>query len=118
MRRGSRDDGGLGSLHALPPEQRILDAALAIAADLPDDPYALHTVSAALMTIDGDIYTGVNLEHFAGGPCAEVIALGAAATAGARPVTEIVAAGNDGAESWPSVAAADRSCSTNILTVG
>jgi len=79
-----------------PPEQRILDAAVEVASRLPDTPYALHTVAAAAMDVHGQIYTGVNVEHFTGGPCAEVVALGAAATAGAGPIAEIVAVGNEG----------------------
>lgn len=82
------------SLMLYPPEQRILDAATEIAARLPDTPYALHTVAAAVMDIEGNVFTGVNVDHFTGGPCAEVVALGAAATAGAKPIAEIVAVGN------------------------
>ena len=57
-----------------PPEQRILDAAVEVASRLPDAPYALYTVAAAAMDVHGQIYTGVNVKHFTGGPCAEVVA--------------------------------------------
>jgi len=79
----------------VPPEQRILDAATKLVARLPDGD-ALHTVAAAAMDVQGNIYTGVNVYHFTGGPCAEVVALGAAATAGSRPIAEMVAVGNGG----------------------
>lgn len=55
-----------------------------------------HTVAAAAMDIDGHIYTGVNVHHFTGGPCAELVALGAVAAAGGRPVMTIAAAGDRG----------------------
>lgn len=38
----------------------------------------------------------VNLHHFTGGPCAELVALGAAGAHGAQRVTHIVAVGNHG----------------------
>jgi cytidine deaminase len=79
-----------------PPEQRILDAALEVASRLPETPQALHTVAAAAMDVHGQIYTGVNVAHFTGGPCAEIVALGASVTAGGGPVAEIVAVGNQG----------------------
>ena len=59
-----------------------------------EDP--VHTVAAAVRTEDGSIHVGLNLYHFTGGPCAELVALGAARTAGGgRPVT-IVAVGDGG----------------------
>ncbi|MEE3920699.1 hypothetical protein V2I01_28060 [Micromonospora sp. BRA006-A] len=39
-----------------------------------------HTVAAAVRSTDGRVFSGVNVYHFTGGPCAEVVALGAAAT--------------------------------------
>jgi cytidine deaminase len=45
------------------------------------------------MDTTGRIFTGVNVFHFAGGPCAEVVVLGHVASAGARPVTTMVAVG-------------------------
>lgn len=55
-----------------------------------------HTVAAAVRTADGRVFSGVNVYHFTGGPCAEVVAIGAAATAGAGEVEAIVAVGDRG----------------------
>lgn len=55
-----------------------------------------HTVAAAVRTADGRVFSGVNVYHFTGGPCAEVVAIGAAATAGASDVEAIVAVGDRG----------------------
>ncbi len=54
-----------------------------------------HTVAAAIRTADGTIVTGVNLYHFSGGPCAELVALANAAATTAR-VETIVAVGSNG----------------------
>lgn len=40
------------------------------------------SVSAAALSSTGRVFTGVNVFHFTGGPCAETIALGNAAAAG------------------------------------
>ncbi len=45
---------------------------------------------------DGRTFVGVNLHHSTGGPCAELVALGAARAGGAREITTIVAVGNHG----------------------
>jgi cytidine deaminase len=50
-----------------------------------------HSVGAALRGASGRIYTGVNIESCAYGPCAEPIALGAAISSGEREFTTIVA---------------------------
>ncbi|MFJ6197783.1 cytidine deaminase family protein [Micromonospora sp. NPDC092111] len=55
-----------------------------------------HTVAAAARTADGRVFTGVNVYHFTGGPCAEVVALGAAVTQGAGELETIVAVGDRG----------------------
>ncbi|MEH0983562.1 cytidine deaminase family protein [Micromonospora sp. CPCC 205556] len=55
-----------------------------------------HTVAAAARTVDGRLFTGVNVHHFTGGPCAEVVAIGAAATQGAGTLETIVAVGDRG----------------------
>ena len=34
-----------------------------------------HTVAASIYASDGVIYSGVNVFHFTGGPCAEIVAL-------------------------------------------
>jgi cytidine deaminase len=54
----------------------------------------VHTVAAAAMDAAGGIYTGVNVAHFTGGPCAELVVLGTAAAAGAAPLTLMVAVGD------------------------
>lgn len=53
-----------------------------------------HTVAAAVLTEDGCIGTGVNLFHFTGGPCAELVALAVAAAQTASPVCLVVAVGD------------------------
>ncbi|OWV02910.1 cytidine deaminase [Micromonospora wenchangensis] len=55
-----------------------------------------HTVAAAARTTDGRVFTGVNLFHFTGGPCAELVAIGAAATQGVGELETIVAVGDRG----------------------
>ncbi|MFJ8689969.1 cytidine deaminase family protein [Micromonospora wenchangensis] len=55
-----------------------------------------HTVAAAARTTDGRVFTGVNLSHFTGGPCAELVAIGAAATQGVGELETIVAVGDRG----------------------
>ncbi|KAI3400367.1 hypothetical protein diail_3384 [Diaporthe ilicicola] len=60
-----------------------------------------HQVGAAALSADGHtIFTGVNVTHFNGGPCAELVVLGAAAAAGCSApgmLTHMVAVRNDGA---------------------
>ena len=75
-------------------EQRLVAAAEQVVAGLPGSD--THTVAAAAMDVDGRIHTGVNVFHFTGGPCAELVVLGAAAAASAAPLVTIVAVG-DGA---------------------
>ncbi|MCM0677800.1 cytidine deaminase [Micromonospora phytophila] len=55
-----------------------------------------HTVAAAGRSADGRVFTGVNVYHFTGGPCAEVVAIGAAATQGVTELETIVAVGDRG----------------------
>lgn len=54
--------------------------------DAGPDEHGVHTMGAAVRSADGRTFTGVNLHHFTGGPCAELVALGAA-RAGLRSVT-------------------------------
>ena len=75
-------------------EQRLVEAAENLVRSLPDGND--HTVSPAAMNAAGQIFTGVNVVHFTGGPCAELVALGTAAAANAGPLTTIVAAGDRG----------------------
>lgn len=75
-------------------EQRLVAAAEQVVRSLPAGD--THTVAAAVMDIDGAIHTGANVFHFTGGPCAELVAVGAAAAAAAGPLVTIVAVGNGG----------------------
>ena len=61
-----------------------------------DGPDGVHTMGAAVRGVDGRMYAGINLYHFTGGPCAELVALGRARAEGARELTTIVAVGNEG----------------------
>jgi len=74
--------------------RRVVEAAERLAATLGSDPN--HTVAAAAMDTAGRIHEAVNVYHFTGGPCAELVALGVAATAGAGPLVTIAAAGDGG----------------------
>jgi cytidine deaminase len=56
----------------------------------------VHTMGAAVRGADGRMFGGINLYHFTGGPCAELVALGNARASGARQLTTIVAVGNLG----------------------
>lgn len=82
------------SVEPIEVEQQVIDAAEALARTLGDNEN--HTVAAAVMDIDGRIHEAVNVYHFTGGPCAELVALGVAATAGAKQLLTIAAAGDRG----------------------
>ncbi len=71
-------------------------AAIDTNTDAGPDEDGVHTMGAAVRSADGRIFTGVNLYHFTGGPCAELVALGAARANGAREINTIVAVGNHG----------------------
>ncbi|MER5218490.1 ASCH domain-containing protein [Streptomyces sp. NPDC002838] len=75
-------------------ERRVIEAAERLAASLGSDPN--HTVAAAAMDTAGRIHEAVNVYHFTGGPCAELVVLGAAAAAGVGPLVTIAAAGDRG----------------------
>jgi cytidine deaminase len=81
-------------------DRELIDAARAVidantdTQDLHGD--GVHTMGAAVRDSDGRIHVGVNLAHFTGGPCAELVALGTARANGARRVEAIVAVGNHG----------------------
>ncbi|WFE61056.1 cytidine deaminase [Micromonospora sp. WMMD712] len=55
-----------------------------------------HTVAAAARTAAGRVFSGVNVHHVTGGPCAEVVVVGAAATQGETELETIVAVGDRG----------------------
>ncbi len=91
----------------LPPSARPLDGDEVELVDLarrtidahtdagPDED-GIHTMGAAVMAADHRMFAGVNLYHFTGGPCAELVALAAARAQGARQMKCIVAVGNHG----------------------
>ena len=72
--------------------RRTIDAAT----DAGPDEDGVHTMGAAVRAADGRTFTGVNLYHFTGGPCAELVALATARADGATRITHIVAVGNHG----------------------
>jgi cytidine deaminase len=72
--------------------RRTIDATT----DAGPDADGVHTVGAAVRSSDGRTFAGVNLYHFTGGPCAELVALGGARAGGATEITHIVAVGNHG----------------------
>src|SRR5690242_2721178 len=45
-------------------------------------PPEAHTVGAAARAADGRIFGGMNVFHFTGGPCAELVVIGIAAAQG------------------------------------
>jgi cytidine deaminase len=53
-----------------------------------------HTMAAAARAKDGRIVTAVNAYHFTGGPCAELVVIGAAAAQGIYDLDTIVAVGD------------------------
>ncbi|MFT2691773.1 cytidine deaminase [Clavibacter zhangzhiyongii] len=75
-------------------ERRLIDAADALARTLGADPD--HTMAAAALDAAGRIHVGVNVLHFTGGPCAELVALGAAVAANAGPLVAMAAVGDGG----------------------
>lgn len=75
-------------------ELRVIQAAEELAATLGADEN--HTVAAAAMDTNGVIHRAVNVHHFTGGPCAEFVVMGLAATAGAGPLMTMAAAGDGG----------------------
>jgi cytidine deaminase len=75
-------------------EQAVIDAAEALARTLVDDPN--HTVAAAAMDTSGRIHIAVNVYHFTGGPCAELVVFGVAAAGQSGPLVAMAAAGDRG----------------------
>lgn len=76
---------------------RALIAAATVAIDrCTDGSDGVHTVGAAVRDVDGSVFVGVNLAHFTGGPCAELVALANARAGGAAELDTIVAVGNEG----------------------
>ncbi len=71
----------------------LIEFARAIVDANTDGEGGVHTMGAAVRGADGTMYGGINLYHFTGGPCAELVALGHARASGARELTAIVAVG-------------------------
>jgi cytidine deaminase len=67
---------------------RELIAAATRTIDAHADADGVHTVGAAVRDAEGQVHVGVNLYHFTGGPCAELVALGSARASGARELTD------------------------------
>ena len=55
-----------------------------------------RTMGAAVRAADGRTFVSVNLYHFTGGPCAELVALGSARAGGATALTRVAAVGHHG----------------------
>ena len=82
---------------ALTPEDlELIEFARQIVDANTDGEDGVHTMGAAVRGVDGTMYGGINLYHFTGGPCAELVALGHARASGARELSAIVAVGNRG----------------------
>jgi cytidine deaminase len=76
-------------------ELALVERARAVIAGVASDDN--HTVAAAAYDSNGQVFTGVNVYHFSGGPCAEPVAMGSAVASGARlPLTTMVAVVADG----------------------
>jgi cytidine deaminase len=76
----------------LEPDLELIEVATRLIAARTDDRF--HTTAAAARAGDGRILTGVNVFHFTGGPCAELVVLGRAAAEGVDELTQIVAVGD------------------------
>lgn len=79
-----------------PEDLELIDFARQIVDANTDGEGGVHTMGAAVRDLDGRMYGGINLYHFTGGPCAELVALGHARASGARELSTIVAVGNFG----------------------
>jgi len=79
-----------------PKDEELIEFARQIVDDNTDGEFGVHTMGAAVRGAEGDMYGGINLYHFTGGPCAELVALGHARASGARELSTIVAVGNLG----------------------
>ncbi len=79
-----------------PEDIELIDFARQIVDANTDGEDGVHTMGAAVRAVNGTMYGGINLYHFTGGPCAELVALGHARASGARELSTIVAVGNLG----------------------
>ncbi|KMU75220.1 hypothetical protein CISG_04168 [Coccidioides immitis RMSCC 3703] len=74
--------------------QNLIDTATSVINGIPVSDF--YSVASAAISDDGRVFSGVNVYHFNGGPCAELVVLGVAAAAGATKLTHIVAIANEG----------------------
>ncbi|KAH8679784.1 cytidine deaminase-like protein [Tricladium varicosporioides] len=65
-----------------------------------------HTVGSAVLTSSGKVYTGINVFHFTGGPCAENVAFANAAAAGVQSLATA-----------PSLQVSDPEIATTVVAV-
>ena len=79
-----------------PEDLELIDFARTIVDANTDGEAGVHTMGAAVRGADGRMYGGINLYHFTGGPCAELVALAHARASGARELATIVAVGDRG----------------------
>ena len=79
-----------------PEDLELIEFARQIVDANTDGEDGIYTMGAAVRSAEGRLYGGINLYHFTGGPCAELVALGHARASGARELTDIVAVGNWG----------------------
>ena len=70
----------------------LIDEAANLISARSDDEH--HTTAAAARSRDGRIITGINVYHFTGGPCAELVVIGRAVAEGAADLVQIVAVGD------------------------
>ena len=70
----------------------LIEAAASLIAMRSDDCY--HTTAATARARDGRIVSAVNVYHFTGGPCAELVVIGRAVADGAADLEQIVAVGD------------------------
>ena len=73
-------------------DDQLVEAATLLVQARTDD--ANHTTAAAARTTKGLIVAGMNVFHFTGGPCAELVVIGRAVAEDAGALVEIVAVGD------------------------
>lgn len=73
-------------------EADLIKQATSVVNSIP--PSDAHSIASAAIDSNDRVFTGVNVHHFTGGPCAELVVLGMAAAAGASQLTHIVAVTN------------------------
>lgn len=82
-----------------PDDRELVEFARRIVDANTDD--VVYTMGAAVRGTDGEMYGGINVFHFTGGPSAELVALGHARASGAKELSTIVAVGNRGRAQAP-----------------